>query len=186
MSADATPRTCLIIRDQGLEMGQRHHRLYLHHLHHDLIPWHPQGAREPTESRPRTIRRCDADPLCHDSTCQCPSPIYTRHPAFQMSQSSRVDTHVDLPQISIPFGEHQTAQSLTWAVAAEPAAHLSTRILALRCLTCTGKRRRPAFTLFCYSHPIDTLLFHPCHTMQKAKVVWYGSLRIGNRAISTT
>jgi len=92
-----------------------------------------------------------------------------------MSQSSRVDTHVDLPQTSIPFGEHQTAQSLTWAVAAEPAAHLSTRILALRCLTCTGKRRRPAFTLYCYSHPIDTLLFLPCHTMQKAKVVWYVS-----------
>jgi len=46
------------------------------------------------------------------------SPIYTRHPAFQMSQSSRVDAHVDLSQTPITSGEHQTAQSLTWAVAA--------------------------------------------------------------------
>jgi len=154
-SADATPRTCLIIRNQGLGIARRHHRLYLrprcpvcHHRHHhyDPISWHPHRARESSPNNP-AMRRGLA--FSGPEISASPSSICTRLPAFQTSQSSCCSRRPGVSRRCIPHRRPPPRLVNTkprnpspGQSRRSPAAHLLTRILARRFLTCTGRRRR--------------------------------------------
>ena len=158
-SANATPRACLIIRNPGLEMAQQqhHHRFYLrprfpvYHHHHGPISWHPHRARVSSLNNPATRRGPDFLGLDLPQSAS-PSSIYTRHPAFQTLRSRCCSR---LPGVSLRCIPHRRLPSRLVNTKARnpspglsqrsPAAHSSTRPLAQRFLTCTGRQRR--FTL---------------------------------------
>jgi len=145
-----------------------HHRLYLrpqrpvslHHHHYDLIPWHPHKARASSPNNP-AMRRGPAFsgfdvPLVPEPAS--PSSIYTRPPAFQTSQSRCSSRRPGVFRQCIPRHRPpcrpvsvKPRNPSHGRLQPNPAAHLSTRLLARRCLTCTGKRRKLTLAPFCYS-----------------------------------
>jgi len=172
-SVDATRLTCLIIRNQGLERARRHHRHHLRsrcpvchrHHHHDPIPWHPHRARESSPNNPR-MRRGPAFSGLDVPVSASPSFIYTRHPAFQTSQSSCC-SHLPgvsrqcIPHRSLPprLVNVKTRNPSAGQSRRSPAAHLSTGLLAQRFLTCSGRRGRFCFECCCrILTEIDSLL----------------------------
>ena len=146
-SADATPRTCPTIRNQELKIAQHHRRLYCHYQHPPL-PWHPHRAKgsSPSPNDPAT-RRGPASSGLDKPESASPSSICTRHRAFQTSQSRccsrlpgvslRCILHRRLPPhlMNMKLRTPSPGQSRR-----SPAAHSSTRLLARRFLTCTGRR----------------------------------------------
>ena len=143
-------------------MAQRHQRLYLrprcpvcrHHHHYDLIPWHPHKARVSSPNNPAMHREpafSGLDLPVSDSAS--PSFIYTRPPAFQTSLSHccsrlpgvslRCIPHRRLPPRLVDTKPRKPSPGQSRR---SPAAHSSTRPLAQRFLTCTGRQRRFALS----------------------------------------
>ena len=137
-------------------MAQRHHRLYLR-------PRCPVCRHPPPPLRPYLVAPPQSQSVVPEQSSDAmrtgvfrtrPASARLRKPVIYLYPSSSLpDVAVGLlptsswrfsavyppPQTASPSGEHhQTAQSLTWAVAAEPRGTCRGR----RFLTCIGRRRR--------------------------------------------